>query len=109
MDLIEKLNKISAAWKKQFEEPFTEHWNPSRFGSAPDLPMKWSIDQNGILFLDNVWICPVRYIDEAELEMTAACVSPVSFTLDLTDGSVVTIIITKYAGKYAIRGIERYV
>lgn len=108
MKLIEKLNNISNAWKRQFEEPGTTYWNRNHFGSAPDLPLEWTIDENGMLYLDSVWICPARYLDEAELVKEVDFVTPVSFEISLIDGTA-NIIISKYNGEYAIAGVERSV
>ena len=59
--VIEKLTRISDAWKAQFQPPYKEGWEPVEGETPPDLPLVWSI-QDGILFLDDVWITPVKFL-----------------------------------------------
>lgn len=103
--LIEKLNRITDAWKAQFHPPYHEGWTPENFQEPPDLPLVWKVE-DGILFLDNVWICPVKFIRQENLEEAAAWVNPVTMEID-TIGGTLDIIITKWMGEYSIAGIER--
>lgn len=92
--LIEKLNRITAAWKAQFPVP-------------PDLPLAWKVEDE-LLFLDNVWITPVKYIKQESLEEAVAWVNAIAMEIELLNGTL-DIIITKWKGKYAIDGVERTV
>lgn len=105
--LIEKLNCITDAWKAQFEPPYSEFWTPEHFQTPPELPLVWTVE-DGILFLDGVWIAPVKFIKPENLEQAAEWVNPVTMEIDLIDGSL-DIIITKWMGKYSISGVERTV
>ena len=103
--LIKKLNCISNAWKAQFYPPYDEYWTPEHFQTLPDLPLIWKAE-DGILFLDDVWIAPVKYIYQENLEQAAEWVNPVAMEIDLIGGHL-DIIITKWMGKYSIAGVER--
>lgn len=105
--LIEKLNRITEAWKAQFHPPYQEGWTPEHFKTVPDLPLAWSV-RGGLLYLDHVWICPVKFIRQEKLEEAAAWVNPVTIQLLLTD-SHLDIFIYKELGEpnYRIAGIER--
>ena len=46
--LIEKLNRLSHTWKAQYPVP-------------PELPLAWKVE-DGMLFLDDIWIAPIRYL-----------------------------------------------
>lgn len=105
--LIEKLNRITEAWKAQFQFPYEEYWTPEHFKIPPDLPLVWTVE-DGILFLDNVWIAPVKYICTDKLDEAPKWVNPITMEIDLVGGSV-NIIITKWMGKYSIAGVERIV
>lgn len=105
--LIEKLNRITAAWKAQFYPPYQEGWTPEHFKVVPDLPLQWKVEE-GILYLDNVWICPINAIRQDSLDEAPEWVNPVAMEIDLNGGSL-NIIITKWMGEYAIAGVERTV
>ena len=55
--IMEKLNAISAAWKSL----------PAH-GTKPEMPLHWSVDAFGMLCLNNIWLCPVRYVDTTLLD-----------------------------------------
>lgn len=106
--LIEKLNCITDAWKAQFQSPCIEDQDWDHYlQTPPDLPLVWKVEDE-ILFLDNVWIAPVKCIKQEHLEQAAEWVNPVTIEIDLIDGSL-DIIITKWMGKYSISGVERTV
>lgn len=102
--IIEKLTRVSDAWKAQFQHPYEEGWEPVEGETLPDLPLVWSI-QDGILFLDDVWITPVKFLRQDTLDEAPQWVST-AMELDLIDCSL-DIVITKWRGKYSIAGIER--
>ena len=104
--IIEKLNRISDAWKAQFQPPYKEGWGPEDFGTPPDLPLIWKIE-DGILFLDDVWIAPIKFLCLETLDEAPTWVCT-AMELDLIDCSL-DIVITKWRGKYSIAGIERAV
>lgn len=95
--LLEKLNAISAAWKA-----LPVH------GATPDIPLQWSVDPFGMLRLDNIWICPARYVDIRNLDKCASNVQEVNFEVPLGNELLVVIIIKEYDG-YKIHAIERHV
>ena len=107
--IIEKLNRISAAWKAQWEPPFNENWGDEYFQVKPNLPLKWHAD-GGLLFLDAVWIAPTQYLKLEELDEAVAWVNPVVIQIPLYGGHL-DIAITKDIGEtqYAISNIERIV
>ena len=92
--LIEKLKQISNAWKAQYPLP-------------PELPLVWKVE-DGMLFLDDVWIAPIKYLIHDKLGKAVAWVNPLAIELELIGGTV-DIIITKWMGQYAITGVERTV
>lgn len=103
--LIEKLNRISDAWKAQFQPPYEEHWTPEHFKTLPNLPLVWRVE-TGILFLDDIWICPVKYIRQDSLGEAADWVNPATIQLELSD-CMLDIFIYKEFGEYTIAGVER--
>lgn len=105
--LIEKLNRITDAWKAQFQAPHEEYWTPSHFDTPPDLPLVWTVADD-IPYLDNVWICPAKYIRQNSLDEAPMWVNPVAMEIEL-DGGTLDIIITKWMGQYSIAGVERTV
>lgn len=106
--LIDKLNRITDAWKAQFHPPYIEDEDWDQYLKIPpDLPLVWTVE-NGILFLDSVWICPVKYICQDKLDEAPEWVNPVAMEIDLIGGSL-NIIITKWMGEYSIAGVERSV
>lgn len=105
--LIEKLNSITDAWKAQFQPRYEAHRMPKHFETPPDLPLVWTVEDD-ILYLDDVWICPVKYIRQNSLDEAPMWVNPVAMEIELTGGSL-NIIITKWMGKYSIDGVERAV
>ena len=92
--LIEKLNRLSHAWKAQYPVP-------------PELPLAWKVE-DGMLFLDDVWITPVKYLVQDKLDEAVEWVNPMVIELDLVGGSI-DIVITKWMGEYSISGVERTV
>lgn len=109
-ELLQKLAGLSSAWKAQFQEPYGKYWTEKHFKKPPDLPLEWTVDKEGLLRLDGVWICPVTCIDPNKVlpEDGEYFVTPVSMEIDLKDGCL-TVIITKEGGEYEIAGIERSV
>jgi hypothetical protein len=105
-DLIKKLDALSDTWKQQFQPPYNEHWTPEHFQTVPDLPLKWTIDKAGIVYLDGLWICPVDQIVEKSLEHPEFWVNSVSIELGLDDG-LLSIIILQRHDKYKLIAIER--
>jgi len=107
-ELIAKLSLITDAWKKQFQEPYGEYWTKKHFETPPDLPLQWTVDPFGVLWLDHVWICPARFVNVSKLEgeNPEIYVTPVSMEIDLLDGTA-TVIITKLGDEYTIAGVER--
>jgi len=101
--LIEKLNMITDAWKAQFQAPYSDFEGPEHFERP--LPLVWRVE-DGILFLDDVWVAPIRYLRMDGLEQAAEWVNPVSMEIPLIDGSL-DIIITKWMGEHAISSVER--
>ena len=84
-----------------------EYWAPSHFDTPSDLPLVWTVEDD-ILYLDNVWICPVKYIRQNSLDEAPMWVNQVAMEIDLYGGTL-DIIITKWMGKYSIAGVERTV
>lgn len=103
--LIAKLNRIAETWKAQFQPPYEVHWTPKHFKIPPDFPLVWTIE-NGILFLDNVWIAPVKFIRTDKLNEALEWVNPVTMEIDLVGGTV-NIIIRKWMDKYSIAGVRK--
>ena len=107
-NLLKQLNRISDAWKAQFEvsQGRTAWARMEASSGKPDLPLVWSV-QDGVLFLDGIWVAPVRFIDTTKLDACARQVQPVNFEVGLIDGSLDVIIIREY-GEYRIHAIERH-
>lgn len=103
---LKNLNDLSDAWKAQFREPYDTHWTPEHFGTPPELPLKWTVDSSGMLFLDDVWVCPAAQVKKTAFETNMKSVDPVSFELGVLDGFL-TIVIVKDCGAYRIAAIER--
>lgn len=99
--LLSRLAALSEAWKDLIEK--TD-------GERPDVPLVWSVDDEGLLYLDGKWICPAKYVDESELEdrELSSLVSHVTIILPLTDGSMDLIVIKEF-GEYEFSIIERRV
>lgn len=54
-EAFEALNALTAAWKKQFDNP-------------PEAPMAWTEkDGDGMAFLDDLEVCPVAMVNEEDL------------------------------------------
>lgn len=106
-ELLDKLATISTSWKAQFHEPYNKYWSPERFGTPPDLPLEWTVDEDGMLSLDGIWLCPAKQVNYAKLD-DGIFITPSTMELDLYD-SCLTIIITKFVGEYRIAGVERMV
>lgn len=100
-ELLSRLAALSEAWKDLIEK--TD-------GERPDVPLVWSVDDEGLLYLDGKWICPAKYVDESELEdrELSSLVSHVTIILPLTDGSMDLIVIKEF-GEYEFSIIERRV
>lgn len=92
--MMDKLAAASAAWKAEV-------------GGETNLPLVWSIDEDGVLFLDGVWIAPAKYLklDGTDDEIF---VNWISIDIPVVDGSL-TVIIVKRFGKHEIAGVERTV
>ena len=106
--LIRKLNCITDAWKDQFD--FSHSKNKDRdpyLQTPPDLPLVWKVE-DGILFLDDVWITPIKYIKQENLAEAPQWVNPLAMEIDLTDGSL-NVIITKWGDQFSISGVERVI
>lgn len=103
--LIEKLNRITDAWKAQFQPPYQKGWTPKNFKKVPELPLVWSV-RDGILYLDHVWITPVAFLNQERLDEAVEWVAPLTIELDLTDCTL-DIYIYKDFSDYRIAGIER--
>lgn len=95
--LLEKLNALTAAWKAL----------PTH-GTEPDIPLQWEVDPFGLLRLDNIWICPARYVDISRLDECARNVQDVNFEVPL-DKELLEVIIIREFDKYEIHAIERHV
>lgn len=106
-EILSKLAAISAAWKAQFQEPHGEYCLKGYFGQQyPELPLEWKIC-GGMVYLDDVWICPVAEIDTDKLGREFF-VTPVSLEVDLLDGCL-TVVITNAYGEFEISCVERSV
>lgn len=92
--IIRKLERISDTWKAQHPV-------------SPELPLAWKVE-DGMLLLDDVWIVPIKYLVQDQLDEAVEWINPVAIELELIGGSV-DIIITKWMGKYEISGVERTV
>ena len=53
----------------------------------PDLPLVWKVE-DGMLFLDDVWITPIKYLVQDKLDEAVEWVNPVVIELELIGGSV---------------------
>lgn len=76
--ILGKMNAASALWKHTFNV------SPER------IPLKWSIADQ-ILYLDGIWICPVKYLATEELD--EPYMDPVCLGIGLVDGEADIIII----------------
>lgn len=91
--LIKRLEALSAEWKSHFEAP-------------PDIPLQWKIDGRGILWLDNVWICPAEYVNMAkEIFFWAED----TIELFLKDGTLDIVMDDSYTDKFEIKYVERVI
>lgn len=98
MDLLtEKLAALSAAWKAL-----------SAHGGEPDIPLKWSVDPFGMLWLDRVWIAPAKYVDVSRFDECIQNVHDVCFEIPM-EKELFEIIIIREFGEYRIHAIERHV
>lgn len=100
-ELLSRLAALSEAWKDLIEKTT---------GERPSVPLTWSVDDAGVLYLDDKWVCPVGYVDVSELEdrELSSLVSHVTIILPLAKGSM-DLIITKELGAYEFSIIERMV
>ena len=94
--LLQKLNAIADAWKAQ---------QPGKCTSG--FHLEWTIEEN-ILFLNGVWICPVKFILLEKLDDCIQSIGDVSIPIALRDSDLDIIIISEF-GEYEISVIERYI
>lgn len=108
-EILQKLEAISNAWKAQFITPAPQGTWGRRFqkNMVPDLLLKWDI-ANSIVFLDDIWIAPVDFIQIEQLEQNADYVQMSTIDLPLTDGDL-NIMITEEQEKFEISVIERFI
>ena len=95
--LLQKLKEITVAWKAL----------QISMGHDPDIPLQWSIE-DGILFLDGVWVCPVKFVSPEKLSNHDPYMDEVCISIGIQDGYV-DIIVTKEFGEYGIHAIERHI
>lgn len=92
--LLDRLRWLQARWETAYEK---------RNGKEPGMPLRWSVDTAGILRLNQIWVCPAKYVDQAALKN--AYVDDVTVSLPLVDG--LCNIIIKDGGELGICAIER--
>ena len=106
--LITCLNTISVAWKEQFESPNSRGWAADELICLPQLPLVWTVDK-GILYLDEVWICPIEAVD---IERSWDCwryVDPYHLEIKLFGGNIIIGFDEDEQGQWSIWNIERNV
>lgn len=86
--VITRLNKLTANWKAQFDNP-------------PALPLSWSVDSEGVLRLDGMSICPVSIV------RPCTCYDVEWLSLETKEGCVNIDIEWPYRGPARIGTIER--
>lgn len=86
--IISRLDKLTADWKAQFDNP-------------PALPLSWSVDANGVLRLDGMSICPVSIV------RSCTCFDVEWLSLETKEGCVNIDIDWPYRGPARIGTIER--
>lgn len=107
--LIQKLEAVTDAWKRLYEEPVPKGTWSLRFAKTANinLQLKWGIKE-GILFLDGIWIAPVQFIDLEKLDKIDEAVQPIGFDIPLTDGTLEIVIIEEQGG-FEIHAIDRHI
>lgn len=95
--IMKKLNAISAAWRAL----------PAH-GTAPDMPLRWSVDAFGMLYLNGIWLCPARYVDVSLLDEYTRRVHDACIQIPLGRETLDIIIIREFDG-HKIRCIERHI
>lgn len=100
-EVLSRLTALSEAWKDLKENETRER---------PNIPLVWSVDDTGMLLLDNVWVCPARYLNTEQLtkEDRSEFVSDVTIVLPLAEGTL-DLIIVKEFGDYEFSIVERRV
>ena len=95
--LLQKLNALTDAWKAL----------QLSMGRNPDIPLRWSVEDR-ILFLDRVWICPVKFVSLEKLNNHALYMDEVCMSIALQNGDLDIIVIQEF-GEYVIHAIERHI
>lgn len=95
--LLEKLTAITEAWRAL----------PDHREATPDIPLQWAVDPTGMLWLDQVWICPASYVNMSRLDECAQDVQESYFEVPI-DKEFMTVILIPEFGEYKIHAIERH-
>lgn len=95
--LLQKLNALTDAWKAL----------QLSMERNPDIPLQWSIEEN-ILFLDGVWVCPVKFVSLEKLSDHDPYMDEVCMSIALQNGDLDIIVIQEF-GEYVIHAIERHI
>ena len=90
--LLGVLDLLSDFWRRQY--------TPTQ-----DIPLKWSLDDNELLFLDEVFITPISHIKKISMQ----CLDLYSIGLILLDSCLVIVIGDEGTGKHKITRIERQI
>lgn len=90
--LLGVLDLLSDFWRRQYTP-------------TPDISLKWSLDDNELLFLDEVFITPISQIKKISLEDRDLY----SIGLSLLDSYLIIVIGDGGTGKYEITRIERQI
>ena len=100
-ELLARLTALSEAWKDLKER--TE-------GKRPGVPLVWTVDEDGLLYLDGKWVCPVKYVgvDRLAKRELSSLVSDVTIVLPLTEGNMDLIILKEFE-EYEFDIVERMV
>lgn len=100
-ELLARLTALSEAWKNLKER--TE-------GKRPGVPLVWTVDEDGLLYLDGKWVCPVKYVgvDRLAKRELSSLVSDVTIVLTLTEGNMDLIILKEFE-EYEFDIVERMV
>ena len=76
-------------------------------GRNPDIPLRWSVEDS-ILFLDGVWVCPVKFVSLEKLSNHDPYMDEVCMSIALQNGDVDIIVVQEF-GEYVIHAIERHI
>jgi hypothetical protein len=87
--IINRLNKLTADWKAQFDNP------------PEELSLAWSVDANGVLRLDGEGLCPVSIV------RPCTCFDVEWLRLETKEGCINIDIEWPYSGPASIGVIER--